>query len=78
VVLARTGRKAEAIAAWKQAVTLDRTEFDALYNLTLELAKAGQLDEARIYGQRYVDTAPPALYGQEIASVRRLLQGGKV
>ena len=40
--------------------------------------RPGQRDEARIYGQRYVATAPPALYGQEIASVRRLLEGGKV
>ena len=78
VVLSKTGRKAEAISAWKQAVALDPTEFDALYNLTFELASGGQLDEARAYGQRYVATAPPALYRQEIESVRRFLGGGKL
>ncbi len=78
VVLSNTGRKPEAIAAWKQAVSLDRTDYAALYNLTLELAATGQMDEARAYGQRYVDTAPPALYSQEIAEVRRFLGGGRV
>lgn len=77
VVLSNTGRKPAAIAAWKEAVELDRTDYGALYNLTLELATTGQIDEARAYGQRYVDTAPPALYSQEIAEVRRFL-GGKV
>jgi len=78
VVLSRTGRTPEAIEAWKQAVALDRTEFSALYNLTLELARAGRVDEARTYGRQYVDTAPPALYQQEIAAVRRFLDGGRL
>ena len=73
VVLSRTGRKPEAIAAWKQAVALDRTDFDALYDLTLELANTGQMDEARTYAERYVTTAPPALHGPEIATLRRFL-----
>lgn len=76
VVLSRTGRKSDAIAAWKQAVALDRSDFDALYDLTIELAAAGQTAEARAYGQRYVDTAPPALHGPEIAAIRRFLGGG--
>ena len=78
VVLSETGRKPDAIAAWKQAVELDPTEYDALYNLTLVLATTGQPDEARRYGQRYVNTAPPALYGPQIAEVRRFLGGGKL
>ena len=76
VVLARTGRKADAIAVWKQAVALDPTDFDALYNLTMELASVGQVDEARTYGQQYVNSAPPSLHSQEIATIRRFL-GGK-
>ncbi|HKW01099.1 MAG TPA: sulfatase-like hydrolase/transferase [Vicinamibacterales bacterium] len=78
VVLSKTGRKAEAVANWKQALKLDPTEFDALYNLTVVLAATGQLDEARTYGQRYVDTAPPSLYSRQIAEVRRFLGGGKL
>ncbi|MFI5177383.1 MAG: sulfatase-like hydrolase/transferase [Vicinamibacterales bacterium] len=78
VVLSETGRKADAIAAWKQAVALDPTEYDALYNLTIVLAGTGQTDEARKYGQRYVESAPPALYGRQIAEVRRFLGGGKL
>jgi arylsulfatase A-like enzyme/Flp pilus assembly protein TadD len=78
VVLSRTGRTHEAIDAWKQAVALDRTEFSALYNLTVELAKAGRTDEARTYARQFVDTAPPAMFGQEIAALRRFLDGGKL
>jgi tetratricopeptide (TPR) repeat protein len=78
VVLSKTGRKAEAIANWKQALSLDPTEYDALYNLTVVLAATGQVDEARSYGQRYVDSAPPSLYSRQIAEVRRFLGGGKL
>jgi tetratricopeptide (TPR) repeat protein len=73
VILANTGRKREAIETWKQAVRLDASEFDSLYNLTIELASAGRLDEARQYGQQYLATAPPALYQKELNEIRRLL-----
>ena len=49
----RTGG-ADAIDAWKRAVDLEPTEYDALYNLTIELVNAGRLDEARQYGERYI------------------------
>src|SRR4029453_7602442 len=45
VILAGTGRKPDAIESWKHAVTLDETEFDALYNLTILLVEAGRLGE---------------------------------
>jgi arylsulfatase A-like enzyme/Tfp pilus assembly protein PilF len=75
VILARTGRKPEAIDAWKQAVRLDSRALDALYNLTIELLAAGRPDEARSFGQQYLATAPPALYQAEINEIRRLLGG---
>ena len=42
VVLANTGRRAEAIDEWKRAVQLDRAELDALFNLTVNLDYSGQ------------------------------------
>jgi len=74
VVLSNTGRKPEAIAMWERAVALDETEYDALYNLTLTLIETGRSQEARTYGERYVTTAPPALFARDIARVRRRLR----
>jgi arylsulfatase A-like enzyme/Tfp pilus assembly protein PilF len=62
-----------AIASWKKAVELDPREFDALYNLTTELASAGRTQEARVYAERFVATAPGA-YQEDVETVRRLLK----
>jgi tetratricopeptide (TPR) repeat protein len=73
VVLAGSNRKAEAIESWKRAVALDRTEFDALYNLIVTLIESGRQDEARPYAERYLTTAPPALYAKDLARVKAML-----
>jgi tetratricopeptide (TPR) repeat protein len=73
VVLASTARKNEAIDCWKRAVELDGTEYRALYNVTVELAAAGRIEEARAYGQRFINTAPPAFYKDDIAKIRGLI-----
>jgi len=73
VVLSTSGRKADAIDAWKRAVSLDREQFNALYNLWLELAQAGRRDEAAQFGRQFVSTAPPAFFASDIAEVRRYL-----
>jgi arylsulfatase A-like enzyme/Tfp pilus assembly protein PilF len=75
VVLSTSGRKAEAIDAWKRAVSFDREQFNALYNLWLELAQAGRRDEAVQFGRQFVATAPPVFFGSDIAEVRRYLSG---
>jgi arylsulfatase A-like enzyme/Flp pilus assembly protein TadD len=72
VVLANTGRRAEAIEEWKRAVQLDHGELDALFNLTVNLVQSGHLEEARVYGKRFIAGAPPALQA-DIAEVRRVL-----
>lgn len=66
VVFARSGRRAQAIDQWKRAVELDRTEFDALYNLVVLLAESGLMGEARSYAKQFVDSAPRAAYGREV------------
>ena len=73
VLLVRTARRADAIDAWKRAVDLEPTEYFALYNLTLELFNQGRQDEARQFGQRYVSTAPRALYAEDIARIQQLI-----
>jgi tetratricopeptide (TPR) repeat protein len=65
VILSGTGRKGEAIESWKRAVALNGAEFNALYNLWLELASAGRDGEAVQYGRQFVETAPPAFFGRE-------------
>jgi tetratricopeptide (TPR) repeat protein len=72
VVLARTARKPEAIESWKRAVQIDSAELNALFNLTVNLAEAGRLDEARPYGESFIAAAPPALQ-QDAMTIRRLL-----
>jgi arylsulfatase A-like enzyme/Tfp pilus assembly protein PilF len=75
VVLSTTGRKREAIDSWKHAVTLDREQFNALYDLWFELARAGRRDEAVQFGRRFVETAPSVFFASDIAEVRRYLGG---
>ena len=74
VIQATTGRKLEAIESWKRAVELDRSQFNALYDLWFELAAAGRRDEAAQYGQRFVATAPPALFISDIEEIKRYLR----
>lgn len=72
VVFASTNRKPEAIDAWKHAVSLDPSDFNALYDLTVNLVEAGRPDEARPYGERFINTAPPQLR-DDAAQIKRLL-----
>jgi tetratricopeptide (TPR) repeat protein len=75
VILSRTGRKREAIDSWKRAVALDASEFNALYNLWLELAAAGRRDEAVKYGRQFVATAPAAFFATERQQISKYLGG---
>ena len=75
VIVAATGQKTEAIESWKQAVLLDPTEFNAMYNLVLYLSDAGRIDEARNYAKQYVATAPSGRFAKEITEMRHFLGG---
>lgn len=70
VALAATGRRDEAIEEWKQAVALDASDFQALYNLTLSLVDAGRMGEAIPYADRFIATAPPDL-ATDVATIKR-------
>jgi arylsulfatase A-like enzyme/Tfp pilus assembly protein PilF len=63
-----------AITSWKRAVELDPRQFDALYNLATELASAGRSTEARVYAERFVQTAPPTQYKEDIRQMKAFLR----
>jgi Flp pilus assembly protein TadD len=74
VVAMRTNRPDEAFVQWKRAVELAPADFDALYNLGMELDAAGRRDEARPFLERFAREAPPTQYGPDIAKVRKRLE----
>jgi arylsulfatase A-like enzyme/tetratricopeptide (TPR) repeat protein len=77
VTLTRLNRLPEALDAWRRAVSLDPRDFNALFNLTMELFESGQAGEARRHGEQFVATAPPAFFAADIARVRARLAGGR-
>jgi tetratricopeptide (TPR) repeat protein len=68
VVLAATGRRSDAIDAWRRAIAIEPGELNALVNLS----EARRPDEARVYGERFIALAPRHLQ-EDVASIRRLL-----
>jgi len=73
VVEMNRGNRRQALEHWTRAVTLNPGEFDALFNLATELINDRQNGAARPYAQRFVDTAPPTVYGRDIARLRAWL-----
>ena len=68
-------QKSDAIVAWKKAVELDPSDSNTLYNLWLELAKAGRRDEAVTFGQQFLTATPPNFLPQERAEIARYISG---
>jgi choline-sulfatase len=73
LVAAQQGDEEEALRQWSTAVALDPYEHDALLRLGSALARRGRRDEARPYLERFVATAPPAVYAKSLASARHWL-----
>jgi Tfp pilus assembly protein PilF len=63
-----------ALGAWRQALALDATQYDALLNVGLVAAQAGRAGEARDALRRFVATAPPQRFGPDIQKAQRLLR----
>lgn len=72
VVFMQRNATGDAVEAWKRAVALDGTEFNAMFNLIDVLSRAGQMDAARPYAEQFINTAPPQL-SREVEAVRRLI-----
>jgi arylsulfatase A-like enzyme/Flp pilus assembly protein TadD len=75
MVAIRQSDRKTAIAHWQRAVALQPSNFDALYDLGIQLAQDGQLDAARRYLTRFVQTAPRGQYAKDIDTVSALLAG---
>lgn len=73
----QSGDRKTAYDAWTRAVQLDSTNYEALYNLGVNLARDGRMDAARPYLDQFLRTAPPALHARELREVSRLLQSGR-
>ena len=71
--LEELGRHAEAIESWKKALALDPQQFEALLNLGSVALERGQPDLGREALTRFIATAPPALFAEDIQRARRLL-----
>ena len=65
----KSGDRDTALANWKRAVDLDPTNWDALYNLGVQLMRVGRMAEARPYLERFVQTAPASQYAKDIRQI---------
>jgi tetratricopeptide (TPR) repeat protein len=65
----KAGDRTTALASWKRAVELDPTNWDALYNLGVQLVRAGRIIDARPYLDRFVREAPASLYAKDIRNI---------
>ena len=74
MVALRMGDRATAIAQWKHAVALDPSNFDALYDVGIQLVQANRIVEARPYLEQFVRTAPASIYGKDIREISALIE----
>jgi Flp pilus assembly protein TadD len=74
VALMNLGDAHGALDAWSKAVDLDPAMYDALLNLGLAAAKVGDREQARTALRRFTSTAPPTLYGADLAKARGVLK----
>jgi arylsulfatase A-like enzyme/Flp pilus assembly protein TadD len=73
VALYRLEGPAAALDAWERSVAIDPRQYDALFNIGLVAAQAGRAAQARQALTRFVETAPPARFGPDIAKARQIL-----
>jgi arylsulfatase A-like enzyme/tetratricopeptide (TPR) repeat protein len=73
MVAIRLGDRTTAIARWERAVALQPANFDALYDLGIQLAQDGQIAAAKRYMEQFVRTAPRGQYGKDIDKLSTLL-----
>ncbi len=74
VALYNLGRVHDSLDAWDHAVELQPRNPDLLFNLGLVAAEAGEAARARKALERFVDVAPPAQYGPDLAKARAVLR----
>jgi arylsulfatase A-like enzyme/Tfp pilus assembly protein PilF len=73
VIYANKGDHSTAIKNWKKAVELDSRQYDALYNLGILLAQEGRFEEAVVYLERFIHSAPAYKYRDDIEKMKQLV-----
>ena len=73
VIYANKGDHSTAINNWKKAVELDSQQFDALYNLGILLVQVGRFEEAVVYLERFIHSAPAYKYSDDIEKMKQLV-----
>jgi tetratricopeptide (TPR) repeat protein len=63
-----------ALEAWTQAVEIDSRQYHAMYNAGVVALQLGQTEAARQAFQRFVTTAPPGRFPQDLEKARAWLQ----
>ncbi len=74
VIYIRKGEPARAQDVWKRSFSIDRRQYDALYNLGLLAAQRGQREEARAALEEFIRIAPPPRYRTDIAAAKQMLE----
>ena len=77
IALEQLGRHREALDSWQRAVRLDPEQFEALLNLGTVALEQGEKALGRQALERFVATAPPRLFEQDIRKARRLLSASE-
>jgi Tfp pilus assembly protein PilF len=73
VIDMKSGHPDQAIDWWRKAVKAEPRLYDAMYNLAIVSSRTGRNDVAREALHRFIDTAPPQRYADDIATARALL-----
>jgi arylsulfatase A-like enzyme/Tfp pilus assembly protein PilF len=73
VISANKGDDSIAIENWIKAVELDSQQYDALYNLGILLTQVGRFEEAILYLERFIHSAPEYKYGDDIEKMKQLV-----
>ena len=73
VIEMKSGHPDEAINWWRKAVKADPRLYDAMYNLAIVASRTGRNDVAREALHRFIETAPPQRYADDIVTARALL-----
>ncbi len=73
VISADRGDNLAAVENWKKAVELDSQQYDAMYNLGILLTKMDRFEEAIDFLDRFIQTAPPHKYKDDIAKMKELV-----
>jgi arylsulfatase A-like enzyme/Tfp pilus assembly protein PilF len=73
VIEMKSGHADQAIHWWQKAIKADPRLYDSMYNLAIVASRTGRNDVAREALHRFIETAPPQRYADDIVTARALL-----